>query len=44
MPRLEGRRSNTGWYIMLVVMVLVLLLVLLDYTGVLNLIPNFGPS
>lgn len=46
MPRLEGQRSNTGLYIVLAIVVLLVVLALLDYFGVggLNLIPNFGAA
>lgn len=46
MPRLEGERSNSGLYIVLAVLLLVVALVLLDYFGIggINLIPNFGAA
>ena len=44
MPRLEGERSNTGLYIALLLVLLLVALVLLDYFGAINLIPNFGPA
>lgn len=46
MPRLEGQRSNTGLYIVLTLVVVLIVLLLLDYFGVggLNLIPNFGAA
>ena len=42
MPRLEGQRSNTGLYVVLVIVVLLALLLLLEFTGVVDLIPNLG--
>ena len=42
MPRLQGERSNTGRYIIGLVVVLVLLFLALEYFGVINLIANFG--
>ncbi len=42
MPRLQGTRSNTGLYIGLMIVALLLVLLILDYTGVIALIPNFG--
>ncbi len=44
MPRLEGKRSNIGLYIGLLIIVLLLALLALEFTGVLNLIPNFGSA
>ena len=44
MPRLEGKRTNPGLYLIVVVALLLLALVTLEYTGVLNLIPNFGAA
>ena len=44
MPRLEGKRSNTGLYIGLLIVVLLLAVLALELTGVLNLIPNFGSA
>jgi hypothetical protein len=42
MPRLEGERSNTGLYIVLLLVLLIVAFVLLEYAGVVDLIPNFG--
>jgi len=42
MPRLEGRRSNSGLYIVLMIVLLLAILLVLEFTGVINLIPNFG--
>lgn len=42
MPRLEGKRSNTGLYIVLLIVVLLIILLLLEYSGAINLIPGFG--
>ncbi len=42
MPRLEGRRSNSGLYIVLMIVLLLAILLVLEFTGVIDLIPNFG--
>jgi hypothetical protein len=42
MPRLEGERSNAGLYIGLLLVLLLVVLVLLEYAGVINLITGFG--
>ncbi len=42
MPRLQGERSNTGMYIIGVIVVLLLLFLALEYFGVINLIAGFG--
>lgn len=42
MPRLEGERSNTGMYLVLLLVLLLIALVLLEYFGAIDLIPNFG--
>lgn len=42
MPRLEGKRSNAGLYIVGLVIVLLLLFLALEYFGVINLIAGFG--
>ena len=42
MPRLEGRRSNSGLYIVLMIVLLLAILLVLEFTGVINLIPTFG--
>jgi hypothetical protein len=44
MPRLEGERSNTGLYILLAIVLLLAALVVLEVTGVTNLIANFGAA
>ncbi len=44
MPRLEGKRSNSGLYIILLIVVLLVILLVLEYTGAVNLIPNFGAA
>ena len=44
MPRLEGKRSNSGLYIMLLVVVLLAILLLLEFNGTMDLIPNFGAA
>lgn len=42
MPRLEGERSNTGLYVVLLIVLLIIVFLALEYFGVINLIPNFG--
>jgi hypothetical protein len=42
MPRLEGERSNAGAWIVMLILLLVIAFVLLEFFGVINLIPNFG--
>lgn len=44
MPRLEGKRSNTGLYIVLLIVILLVILLALDYANIVNLIPGFGPT
>ena len=44
MPRLEGRRSNSGLYIILAVLALLLVFLVLEFTGTVDLIPNFGSA
>jgi len=43
MPRLEGRRSNTGLYIVLLLVVLLVILLVVEFTGAVDLIPGLGP-
>ncbi len=42
MPRLEGKRSNAALYIVLLIILVVVALALLEYSGTINLIPGFG--
>jgi len=44
MPRLEGERSNSGLYVVLLLIVLLAAVVLLEYVGIINLIANFGAA
>ncbi len=44
MPRLEGKRSNSSLYIVLLIIVLLIVLLAVDYLNFVNLIPNFGPA
>ena len=44
MPRLEGKRSNSGMYIIGLIVLLLVLLLVLELVGVTDLIANFGPS
>jgi len=44
MPRLEGRRTNSGLYIILLIVALLVILLVLELTGAVDLIPNFGPA
>lgn len=40
MPRLEGRRSNSAIYILLVIVALLAVLLVLEYAGITNLVAN----
>jgi len=42
MPRLQGKRSNENLYIALLLVLVVLAIILLNYFGIIHLIPNFG--
>jgi flagellar basal body-associated protein FliL len=43
MPRLEGERSGGGLItIILIIVLIIAAIVLLDYFGVFDIIPNFG--
>jgi len=42
MPRLQGKRSNNNLYIALLLVLAVVAIILLNYLGVIHLIPNFG--
>ncbi len=44
MPRLEGKQSNSGLYIVLLVVVLLAILVAFEFTGTMDLVPNFGAT
>ncbi len=44
MPRLEGKRSNTGLYVVLLIVALLVVLLALELMGLMNLIPNFGQA
>ena len=44
MPRLEGKRSNTGLYIVLIIVILIVILLVLNYLGYIHLIPGFGSA
>jgi predicted nucleic acid-binding Zn ribbon protein len=44
MPRLEGKRSNSGLYIVLLIVVLLVVLLVLEYLGAINLIQGFGQA
>ena len=44
MPRLEGKRSNTGLYLIGLIVLLVVLILVLEFTGVVDLIPGFGSA
>jgi hypothetical protein len=44
MPRLEGERSNTGVYLVFLIVLLLVAFVLLEYVGIINLIANFGAA
>ncbi len=42
MPRLEGKQSNVGLYVVGLVVLLLLLFLALEFFGVINLIAGFG--
>lgn len=42
MPRLEGKRSNFGLYVISFLVLVVGAAVLVEYFGIINLVPNFG--
>lgn len=42
MPRLEGQRSNTSLYVLLLIVLLLLAFLALEFFGIFDLIPNFG--
>jgi len=42
MPRLQGKRSNNSLYIALLLVLAVVTFILLNYFGVIHLIPDFG--
>lgn len=42
MPRLEGKRSHAGTYVILLIILALVVLVLLEYSGTVDLIPGFG--
>ncbi len=44
MPRLEGKRSNTGLYVVLLIVALLVILLAIELMGLMDLIPNFGPA
>ncbi len=44
MPRLEGRRSNTGLYVVLLLVVLLVILLVLEFTGAVDIIPGLDPA
>jgi hypothetical protein len=44
MPRLEGRRSNGGLYLVLLLVILFAILLVLEFTGAMNLVPNIGAA
>ncbi len=44
MPRLEGKRSNTGLYVAGFVLAVLLVLLILELTGAMNLIAGFGAA
>ena len=45
MPRLEGERSGGGLItIILIIVLIIAAVVLVDYFGLYNIIPNFGPQ
>lgn len=42
MPRLVGKKSNSGLYVGLVLVIAAIGAVALEYFGVVNYVPNFG--
>jgi hypothetical protein len=42
MPRLEGKQSNAGMYVIGLIIALLILFLALEYFGVINLIAGFG--
>lgn len=42
MPRLVGQRSNSGLYLGLFVAIAVITTVLVEYFGVIDVVPGFG--
>lgn len=44
MPRLAGKTSNTGIYVIGLVLLLVILFLALEYFGAINLIAGFGAA
>lgn len=44
MPRLVGQRSNTGRYILLLIVLVLVVAVLLEFLGVSDLIGGFGAA
>jgi hypothetical protein len=41
MPRLEGRRSNTGMYFMLLILLALIAVLVLEYAGTIDLFAGF---
>lgn len=42
MPRLQGKTSNLPATLLTVILLLVIAFVVLEYVGVINVLPNFG--
>jgi hypothetical protein len=42
MPRLEGKRSNAGMYVIGLIVALLIVFLALEYFGAINLIAGFG--
>jgi hypothetical protein len=42
MPRLEGEHSSPALYIVLLIVLAIVAVLVLEYVGVINMIPNFG--
>jgi hypothetical protein len=42
MPRLEGEHTNPTPYIILLVVLAIIAVLVLEYMGVINMIPEFG--
>jgi len=44
MPRLEGEHTNPTIYIVLLIVLAIVAVLVLEYVGVINMIPNFGAA
>jgi hypothetical protein len=44
MPRLEGTQTNPAIYVIVLVVLAVIAVLVLEFAGVINLIPSFGAA